>query len=167
MKIKLLFLLLLFTAGWSGALLAQNLDEEQQTMREYKLPEQSVAETSLVERDSLMQLDGKPFTGTAYSRFPNGQLQNATQYQNGLKQGYMLVWYPDGRPQLMSNYKKGYLNGVFKGWYQFGGVIYNLVMKSGAYSGDQRYESDTGRETAATEDTTPGADGKDQANDKE
>jgi antitoxin component YwqK of YwqJK toxin-antitoxin module len=166
MKNIMSILLLALLVGSISFLIAQNLDEDQQTMRQYKLPEQAVLQTSLVSKDSLKLLDDKPFTGTAYSRYSNGQLQNITQYVKGFKQGSELIWYPDGRPQLMSTYRKNRLNGRFKGWYQFGAVIYDLVLKDSTYTGDQLSDSDTARETGTSEDSGPSADGKDQDNDQ-
>jgi len=165
---KYLFcILLLITAAIflpHNVLYAQNADEDLQFMKEYKLPQNAVAETELTAQDSLMLKDGKPFTGTAYVRYANNQLQRATQYVNGLKHGTMLVWYPDGKPQLLATYRKGRLNGKFKGWYQFGAVIYDLVLKDNAFVGDQLSDSDTGRETGSDEDNEFSGDGIDQSN---
>jgi antitoxin component YwqK of YwqJK toxin-antitoxin module len=160
-----LFLLLAVLPVRVERLNAQNLDDDQLFMREYKLPETAKPEAELVVRDSLLLKDGKPFNGTAYLRYDNNQLQQATQYKDGLKQGMMLVWYPNGSPQLMSTYRKGHLNGRFKGWYQFGAVIYDLVLKDDAYSGDQMIENDAARETGSGDDSEPAGDSIEQSSD--
>ncbi len=160
-----IILMLLVLAGSTVLLTAQSLDEDQLMMRQYKLPEQAVAESLVVVRDSLLTLDGTPYTGTVFVRYSNGQLQTATQYVNGRKHGSALVWYPDGKPQLISNYREGRLNGRFKGWYQFGAVIYDLVLKDSAYAGDQMYETDTTRETGSGDEDEPGGDSRTQEND--
>lgn len=165
MKTALTLILLLVLTSSAVLLAAVNLDEDQLMMRQYKLPEQAVAESLLVVRDSLLLHDGMPYTGTAFSRYSNGQLQTATQYVNGIRQGSALVWYPDGKPQLISNYKAGRLNGRFKGWYQFGAVIYDLVLKDSAYAGDQMYDTDTVRETGTSDADEPGGDSRTQEND--
>ncbi len=165
MKKQIALLMLMLLAGGLAFLQAQPIDEDQQMMRQYKLPEQAVPEADLIVRDSLATYEGLVYTGTVYTRYANGQLQTAVQYVNGLKHGQMLVWYPDGKAQLISNYRKGHLNGRFKGWYQFGGVIYDLVMKDNAYAGDQMYDDDSTRETTSGSDDEPTADGIDKSND--
>jgi antitoxin component YwqK of YwqJK toxin-antitoxin module len=165
MKKHYIILAIIMLAGCFSLPAMQYEDEDQQMMHQYKLPGNAIAEINLNATDSLMLQKGKPFTGTAFSRFENGKLQHATQYVNGLKQGLMLVWYPDGKPQLMSTYRKGHLNGRFKGWYQFGAVIYDLVLKDDAYMGDDLYDEDTTRQATGADESESSGDGIDQSND--
>jgi len=165
MKRYTLFTLILAGLAVTFVLQAQNLDDDQLMMRDYKLPAAAVEESVLTARDSLMLLNNKPYNGTAYSRYENGKLQHITQFVDGMKHGSLLVWYPDGKPQLISNYRKGRLNGRFKGWYQFGAVIYDLVMKDSKLTGDQMYESDSGPETSTREDSEPSSDPRAETND--
>jgi len=149
----------------AGLLTAQNLDEDQLLLKQYKLPAEAIADSLLTEIDSVMYKDGSLFTGTGYSVFANGQLQHATPYVNGLKHGTAYVWYPDGKPMLLANYRNNHLNGRFKGWYQFGAVIYDLVMRDSSLAGDQMYDSDVARETGSGDDSEPSADARGQEND--
>jgi len=164
MKKKSTFLLLFLMIISLGMLYAQSYDEDQITMQQYKLPDNAILESSLVVKDTIAFYNDKPFSGTAYESYTNNRLKLSAQYKNGYKHGIMYVWYPDGKPQLLSYYKYGHLNGRFKGWYQFGGVIYDLVMNQGRYSGDQQIDSDETRSQTDSSDNDGSADGKDQSN---
>lgn len=165
MKTSALVLLICIIYSSIGMLQAQSLDDDQLIMKQYKLPEKALPDSIMTEIDSVMYLENKPFTGTAYSYYANGQLQHAAQYNNGLKHGVMYVWYPDGKPQLMASYRNNKLNGRFKGWYQFGAVIYDLVLKDSAYKGDQLYDADATRAETTAEDSEKTGDVSDQTND--
>ncbi len=165
MRVIYVILLALWLGGGGGTAAAENLDDDQLLMRDYRLPQNAVSEKELTLRDSLMWMGGGPFTGTAFLQYDEKQLQHATQYIKGVKHGSMLAWYPDGKPMLLANYRNGSLNGKFKGWYQFGGVIYDLVMRDSTLAGDQIYDADTGRETTGGDDSEPSGDGIEQGND--
>jgi len=152
LKSTLLFTLLLIAMS-TGCYAAASQDEEYYALMQFKLPKPAVLLSNLTERDSVLYREDKLFTGTAFSRYANGDLQQVTQYKNGRKNGLMYVWYPDGKPQLMSYNTNGQLNGRFKGWYQFGGVIYDLVISKGKYGGDQLIETDSSRETSEESDS--------------
>lgn len=158
-------LLLIIIGGCLGLLYAQYVDEDKLLLQQYKLPVNAVSDTLLTEIDSVMYINGKPFTGTEYSLYSNQKLQHTAQYINGRKHGTMYVWYPDGKPQLLSNYRNGYLSGKFKGWYQFGAVIYDLVMNEGRYSGDQLHDTDATRTDSATDDSEKTGDVIESGND--
>lgn len=165
MNKRAFLILLIVIGGCLGLLYAQYIDEDKLLLMQYKLPESAVSDTLLTEIDSVMYINSKPFTGTAYSVYSNGKLQHSAQYINGWKHGTMYVWYPDGKPQLLSNYRKGFLNGRFKGWYQFGAVIYDLVMNEGKYTGDQLYDTDNTRTDTAGDDSEKTGDGIETGND--
>ncbi len=165
MKTSALILLICIIYSSIGMLFAQSLDEDQLMMKQYKLPEKALPDSIMTEIDSVMYLNGKLFTGSAYSLYDNGQLQHTAQYIKGLKHGTMYVWYPDGKPQLIANYRNNQLNGRFKGWYQFGAVIYDLVLKDSAYTGDQLYDTDTSRAETTSDDAEKTGDVSDQTND--
>jgi len=154
-RMQAIILLCIVISGFSGLLYAQYEDEEKLVLQHYKLPKDALPDSLMVEKDSVLYLKGKPFTGTAFSTYDNGKLQHAAIYKDGWKHGAMYVWYPDGKPQLLSNYRNGHLDGRFKGWYQFGAVIYDLVMRGSRYNGDQLYNADSTRA-----ETSPEADDK-------
>lgn len=47
--------------------------------------------------DQLALLDGEPFTGTAFSLYPDGRLESESRYVAGLPEGLQEEWYPNGR----------------------------------------------------------------------
>jgi hypothetical protein len=165
MNNKTAIILLLVLTGLAGVLSAQYADDDKLMFQAYRLPDTALPDSVMTEVDSVMYLDGEVFTGTAFSRYDNGQLQHASVYLNGRKHGTTYVWYPDGKPQLMASYRNGWLNGRFKGWYQYGAVIYDLVMREGRYTGDSLYDADTTRAEVTTEDGGSEGDAPEAGND--
>ena len=50
--------------------------------------------------DYVWRLDGKPFTGVAEDRFPDGGLHGETEYTNGIQDGLSRTFWPDGQLRL-------------------------------------------------------------------
>jgi antitoxin component YwqK of YwqJK toxin-antitoxin module len=165
MNNKTAIILLLALTCLAGVLSAQYTDDDKLMFQAYTLPDTALPDSVMTEVDSVMYLDGEVFTGTAFSRYDNGQLQHASVYLNGRKHGTTFVWYPDGKPQLMATYRNGWLNGRFKGWYQFGAVIYDLVMREGKYTGDSLYDADASRGEVTSEDSGREGDAPEAGND--
>lgn len=47
--------------------------------------------------DQFALNDGKPFTGTVFSRHPDGSLESQGSYVEGLPEGVQEEWYPGGQ----------------------------------------------------------------------
>ena len=58
----------------------------------------TIAEDSLtlIPEKGLVYYQGKPFSGTSFSRYPNGKLATQIEYLGGKKQGYYRKWFEDG-----------------------------------------------------------------------
>jgi antitoxin component YwqK of YwqJK toxin-antitoxin module len=164
MKKNTMLLIIFLIATFGSALFAIEYDEDQQTMQQYKLPDDAVLESNLAVRDTMSYYNDKPFTGTAYALYPDTKMKLVAEYKNGMKHGLMYVWYPDGRPQMMTYYRTGHLNGRFKGWYQFGGVVYDLILRDGHYTGDELMDTDATRNQNDTPEGGTPQEGKDQSN---
>lgn len=50
--------------------------------------------------DDLVMVDGRPFSGIVYSKYPSGQIYFENHYRDGLPEGLCQEWDPDG--QLIS-----------------------------------------------------------------
>lgn len=148
-RLAALALLLLLGAGW-GQLFAQTNLDEYSVVKYYELPKTAVPFSALTEAEGIWLQDGQPFSGIAYERFANQRLQRVFNLFQGKQQGPSYLWYPDGAPLMSANYRLGALQGRFLGWYQNGGVIYDMVLNHGAYSGDY---IDDDRAQAQIEDT--------------
>ncbi|MDD4310287.1 MAG: hypothetical protein PHO32_07900 [Candidatus Cloacimonetes bacterium] len=150
-------LVFLFSLVLSNAY-SQKLSDDYLAAKNWVLPQGAVLFSEIITDNDIHLHQGKPFTGTAQERYPNGQLLRAVSYINGKQSGLMLLWYPDGTPQMSASYKDGYLHGRFLGWYQNGGIIYDMMINKGTYAGDILSESDesrVGTESIETESEGP------------
>lgn len=132
---------------------AQNRSEEYAGVKDWLLPDTAVAFSELQEGELVITTEGKPFSGVAYERYPNGRLLRAMELKAGKKHGLLLVWYPDGTPQMSVNYREGILHGRFLGWYNNGSVIYDMTLNNGTYAGDSMLDNDDSRSSSETDDS--------------
>nr|MDK2850416.1 hypothetical protein [Candidatus Cloacimonadota bacterium] len=139
-----MILLLAFTM-LTGSLFSRGLSEDYQMLSHWQLPEDAIEKNELIMQDDILLLDGEPYSGWVYERYPEGTLSLASQYKNGKLNGMTFLWYPDGSPQMSASYKDGVLHGRFLGWYPNGTEIYNMFINRGAYAGDILAEEDQSR----------------------
>jgi antitoxin component YwqK of YwqJK toxin-antitoxin module len=59
---------------------------------------------------------GKPFTGVAYAKSPNGQLTSEVEYVDGRRTGRTRYWYDSGAPELDAQYVDDYVHGEEWRW---------------------------------------------------
>jgi antitoxin component YwqK of YwqJK toxin-antitoxin module len=61
--------------------------------------------------DGLSYLDGRPFTGVAYTLGADGAERSQTEYRQGLRWGNTTERYDSGQPMVESVFHKGVLHG--------------------------------------------------------
>ena len=136
---KLLRNLCIFAAVAGSPVLAK---EPEKKTTEKKPAVRTVDGEMLVKWNGIYfyDLEKKPFTGHAISKFPNGKTsydaeltagkthgrvttfhengtkQFETQYRNGVKHGLETNWYSNGTRQLQVNYKDGKRHGKMTSW---------------------------------------------------
>lgn len=145
------WLLLLIFVALAPMLHAAVQNEDYLAVKNYRLPADALPFEELTQVGESFTHQGAAFTGTAFEHFPSGKLQRAISYLHGKQDGLMLLWYPDGAPQMSATYKGGVLHGRFLGWYQNGGIIYDMTINHGSYTGDNLLEGDSSRESEDTE----------------
>ncbi|MEE3055454.1 MAG: toxin-antitoxin system YwqK family antitoxin, partial [Planctomycetota bacterium] len=74
----------------------------------------------LEERDGLDYFEGKPFTGVAVQKYPNGQKKFEETYKDGKNHGLRTEWYENGQKKEEFTYKDGKRDGPTTGWYENG-----------------------------------------------
>lgn len=75
---------------------------------------------SLTYNDGLMWFEGEPFTGIGYSLNVNGDVDEESEYRNGLKWGLARVWYLPGKLFQERQLFMGTLHGKEREWYPSG-----------------------------------------------
>jgi len=132
---------------------AENRSEEYLSVKNWVLPDKAMPLHNLTEGETITDSAGKPFSGVAFEKYPNGRLLRAMDLKDGKKNGLLLLWYPDGAPQMSAVYRNGILNGRFLGWYANGSVIYDLMLNNGTFAGDSLLDEDESRATTDSEDS--------------
>jgi antitoxin component YwqK of YwqJK toxin-antitoxin module len=77
--------------------------------------------------DGIYYLDGKPFTGTAYELYPNGQVSSEVEMIEGIANGAVHEWYPSGKPKLEGYGKIGERYSWSHEWFENGNPKHELV----------------------------------------
>lgn len=146
------FMILLFIfITLPGVLSAQSGNEDYNALKKWQLPGDAIQSKDLREADERMYLNDALYTGWAYERYPNGNLQRASHYLKGRLDGLNLLWYPDGAPQMSATYRFGALHGRFLGWYANGTVIYDMYINRGTYASDNLSDEDDSRASSEAE----------------
>ena len=76
----------------------------------------------LEEREGIRYLKGSdtPYTGKAYSLYPNGRKDQEILYENGKRHGMYVMWHEHGKKNAEGNHKNGKLNGMCVMWWENG-----------------------------------------------
>ena len=74
---------------------------------------------------SVWEIDNKPFSGYAVTKFENGSLKRKFGVLNGKKQNEDVTWFKNGKIRSKANYYNGKLHGKKQIWIQ--DSIYTLV----------------------------------------
>lgn len=72
-----------------------------------------------------------PFTGIAYTTYPQGSRMSETEYRDGLLSGVSRGWWESGIPETESNYAFGALHGKSRIWHANGQLAEEEVHEHG------------------------------------
>jgi antitoxin component YwqK of YwqJK toxin-antitoxin module len=121
------------------------------SIEDFKLPENAQLLSSLDIIDTLYYYNNQLYSGMAYSSFKNGQLSEFKTIKNGFLSGPSYAWYQDGSYAMQANFLDGYLSGRFQAWSEVGDVIYDIYFNKGQFNSDLQYERDSTREEQDSE----------------
>ena len=102
----------------------------------------SVNYDELEERESIIYRKGSdtPYTGKAYSLYPNGRKAQEELYENGKRHGLSVFWHAHGKKNAEGNYKSGKPNGMHVMWWENGQKMNESLYENGkAVSGSKKY----------------------------
>ena len=142
MKTRLIYRVLFLALLLSSCVSQQN-DEETIPSADELLADKTVRIEDLhIEsrgENTIAYLNNQPFTGVAYTFFPNGSQQTKQTYLNGKKEGEWSIWYESGTPQIEGFLKDGKLHGIYREYYANGNLRYeyeyDLDRKTGIWKG--------------------------------
>lgn len=72
------------------------------------------------DKEGLYYYDGSPFTGVAFTTYPNGSPMSEAEYKDGLFNGVSRGWWESGKLEAESNYAFGALHGISRMWHASG-----------------------------------------------
>ena len=102
----------------------------------------SVNHDELEEREGIYYLEGSdtPYTGKAYSLYPNGRKDQEILYENGKRHGMYVMWHEHGKKNAEGNHKNGKLNGMYVMWWENGQKMNETLYENDkAVSGSEKY----------------------------
>lgn len=82
-------------------------------------------------RDGLHYCDGQPFTGIAYTEYPDGTPRSESEYREGLVWGRSRSWHKNGAPSDESHFFRDVLHGVAREWSPEGVLVSEVVCEYG------------------------------------
>lgn len=88
--------------------------------------------------EGLVYFNGKPFTGTSQSFYPNGQMASSIEYRQGKKHGLYRKWYEDGLLSFESEYLDGKQHGTARTWWRNGILRSESNFQNGVPNGVQK-----------------------------
>jgi antitoxin component YwqK of YwqJK toxin-antitoxin module len=87
-------------------------------------------------------LNGEPFTGTSYSEYSDGQLEQETMYRDGLPDGLQKEWYENGQLQRESNAVRGLGSSKVVTWYENGQMKSAALYEAGVKVENKEWTED-------------------------
>jgi len=85
-----------------------------------------------------------PFTGKAYSYFPNGDTQTVVTYKDGILDGEIDNWYAKGLKQLEGFVDKGQKAGVWKLYFESGKIKKQTAYSHNVEDGEETFWFENG-----------------------
>ncbi|MCE9670029.1 hypothetical protein LY474_19710 [Myxococcus stipitatus] len=92
--------------------------------------------------DGLHYCEGQPFTGVAYTEYPDGTLRSETSYLDGLLSGPSRGWSKNGRLVDEAEYLRDVIHGVAREWTPEGVLISEMVCEYGVKKSERKWDDD-------------------------
>ena len=104
-----------------------NSASKEEVIKSLKINDTIVCVNDLVyhRETSVWEIDNKPFSGYAVTKFENGSYKRKFGVLNGKKQNEDVTWFKNGKIRSKANYYNGKLHGKKQIWSQ--DSIYTLV----------------------------------------
>ena len=100
-------------------------------------PQSKMDINNLIDRGGLLYAPNKekPFSGSVFDLYDNGQKKLNGRYRNGIKNGKWKWWNEDGGLDSTGSYKKGLMHGKWTSWYKNGIKSTEQTWKNGVEEG--------------------------------
>lgn len=135
-----------------------------------KLPSHEVGKVQITQKNGILFVQNKPYSGTLFALFPNQkdtlfiqnyqagkehgvwkQFYNAHQvheiryFENGQKVGKYVAWWENGKPKLAYHFEKGEYQGICQEWNPQGTLVKEMHYEKGHEEGSQKVWYDNGK----------------------
>lgn len=81
-----------------------------------------------------------PFTGIAYTTYPNGGPMSEAEYRDGVFFGVSRGWWESGKPETEANYAFGALHGPSRSWHANGQLAEDELHEHGILIRSKRWD---------------------------
>jgi antitoxin component YwqK of YwqJK toxin-antitoxin module len=99
----------------------------------------------ITKRGLAYEMAGRtPFTGKAYSYFPNGDTQTVVTYKDGILDGEIVSWYAKDLKQLEGVVDKGQKAGIWKLYFESGKIKKQTAYSHNVEDGEETFWFENG-----------------------
>jgi len=99
----------------------------------------------ITKRGLAYEMAGRaPFTGKAYSYFPNGDTQTVVTYKDGILDGEVLSWYAKDLKQLEGLFDNGQKAGIWKFYFEDGKIKKQTAYSHNVEDGEETFWFENG-----------------------
>lgn len=99
----------------------------------------------ITKRGLAYEMAGRtPFTGKAYSYFPNGDTQTVLTYKDGIPDGEVISWYAKDLKQVEGFLDKGEKTGVWKLYFESGKIKKQTTYSHNVEDGEETFWFENG-----------------------
>ena len=99
----------------------------------------------ITKRDLAYEMAGRaPFTGKAYSYFPNGDTQTVVTYKDGILDGEIVSWYAKDLKQFEGLVDKGQKTGIWKFYFESGKIKKQTTYSHNVEDGEETFWFENG-----------------------
>jgi len=99
----------------------------------------------ITKRGLAYEMAGRvPYTGKAYSAFPNGDTQTVVTYKDGILEGEVVIWYSKDHKQLEGLIDKGEKTGIWKLYFEGGKIKKQTAFSHNVEDGEETFWFENG-----------------------
>ena len=95
-------------------------------------------------KTGLRLYHGEPYTGEVVVYHASGKLAKLSNYNLGLRHGYLKQWFPNGVLSFSAEYVEGIPNGITQSWWENGNLRSMSTFVDGKANGESKQRYVTG-----------------------
>ncbi len=96
----------------------------------------------LTEKNEIFSLNGTPYTGSCFEKYPSGAKGIEGAYKDGKKDDVWVWYYENGSKKRETNYRNGKIHGLSIIWYKNGQKRSEIIYDNGQNVKQYRWDEE-------------------------